>query len=446
MTARKTTKGIPCFECDGTLEAVNLPYTTTLPDVGEIVIQEVPMLKCPKCGDTVIGDEGNLFIDASLNQITGAITPAEMRQFLEQYELTHKQAAAITGYGEKNISRWVNGKMRASASVSNFFRLLIADSSAFETLKKRQWGAAAGVRYPIEERQPDKQEKMILKQVDYATLVRIHTVAAASSPKDRRTELCRLFELPDLRNFDKKVDGKVLALAAYKDTRQRFNKISGAVWMELGCRAARRMTVKPYDRDKLRAAVSQLRELTQSKLTDIIPQVRQILSEAGVALVFAPIMKQSAFRGCTCLLSPTKAVIIHSMKYRSLAQFWIILFHEIAHLILHINGVDDLFAEYEDQKKDPREQQADEWAQDTLVFSDKLIAFRARHEKPGPTQLVQFAREVKVHPAIAAEVFNRKAGTEVISYALLRMRGLFPGISDDEAVFLWKNNPLEMSS
>jgi YgiT-type zinc finger domain-containing protein len=442
MSARKTKDRIPCFECDGALEAVKLPHTTELPDIGRVVIENVPMLKCPKCGDTVLGDEGNRFIDASLDRITGSITPAEMKVFLDQYGLTHKQAAAITGYGEKNISRWVGGKMRPSASVSNFFRLLIADRSAFEKLRSRQWGAGVAVRYPAEERQPDKPEKAIMKQIDFATLVQIGFVPSTRSPQEQRTALCRRFESPDLMSLAQQAEDNLLAMAPYKDTKQKFSRISGGLWMELGCRAAQAIQVKPYDRDKLAVAVKELRELTQTKLVNVIPQVRQILADAGVVLVFAPIMKQSAFRGCTRLMSPTRAVIIHSMKYRSLAQFWLILFHEIAHLMLHITDVKDVFAEYENRKDDIREKQADEWAQDTLVYSDKLIAFSARCPKPTPEQIVAFARDVKVHTAIAAEVFNKRADAEVIPYSRLNQLGLFPNLSEEDAAFLWKNNPL----
>jgi putative zinc finger/helix-turn-helix YgiT family protein len=435
-------KNLPCFECDGTLQRVLRSQKTQLPDFGEVTVPDVPLLTCPKCGDTVLGAEGSRYMDAWLNKYTGALTPEEMRQFLEQYGLTHKQAAAITGYGEKNISRWLTGKMRPTVSVSNFFRLLIADRSAFETLKKRQWGAVTASCYPTEERQPDKQEKAILKEIDFATLVQIGFVPSTRSPQEQRTALCRRFESSDLITLAKQAKDNVLAMAAYKDTSQKFSRVSGGLWMELGCRAARNIHVKPYDRDKLAVAVKELRELTQTKLVDVIPQVRQILADAGVALVFAPTMKQSAFRGCTRLMSPTKAVIIHSMKYRNLAQFWLILFHEIAHLMLHIVRVEDVFAEYEDQKDDAREKEADEWARDTLVYSDKLIAFSARCPKPSPEQIQAFAREVKVHTAIAAEVFNKRAKAEVIPYSRLNQLGLFPNLSEEDAAFLWENNPL----
>jgi Zn-dependent peptidase ImmA (M78 family)/transcriptional regulator with XRE-family HTH domain len=435
---------LPCFECDGTLQRVLRPQMTQLPDFGEVTVPDVPVLTCPKCGDTVLGAEGSRYMDAWLNKYTGALTPEELKQFLEQYGLTHKQAAAITGYGEKNISRWLAGKMRPTVSVSNFFRLLIADRSAFETLKNRQWGAVTASCYPTEERQPDKQEKAILKEIDFATLVQIGFVPSTRSPQEQRTALCRRFESPDLITLAKQAKDNLLAMAAYKDTSQKFSRISGGLWMELGCRAARNIHVKPYDRDKLAVAVKELRELTQTKLVDVIPQVRQILADAGVALVFAPTMKQSAFRGCTRLMSPTKAVIIHSMKYRNLAQFWLILFHEIAHLMLHITGVEDVFAEYEDRRDEAREKEADEWAQDTLVYSDKLIAFSVRYPKPRPEQIEAFAREMKVHTAIAAEVFNKRAKAEVIHYSRLTQLGLFPNLSEEDAAFLWENNPLRI--
>jgi DNA-binding transcriptional regulator YiaG len=436
-------ESIPCFECDkGTLQPVLLDHATTHPRLGNLTIPAVPMLRCDCCGATVIGEEGNTYIDAFLDKALNVISPKEIQAFLDKYKLTQKRAAEITGYGEKNISRWLSGHSRPSESVSNFLRVLLAERSAFERLLMKNFPETAKSVFPAEERQPDEDEKEIMKQIDYKCLVRIGAVAAGSSPLVRRTELCRLLKVPDLTSFRDAAADKHLALAAFKDTRQQSNHVSGAIWIELGLRAAEKVEVQPYDRGKLQKAVAQLRELTQSPLTAIIPEVRRILAEAGVALVFTPCMKQSAFRGCTQLLTPTKALIIHSLKFRTVSQFWLILFHEIAHLVLHITNPGDVFEDYDDQTTDPKEMAADQWAMDTLVFSDVLIAFQARHEKPDPWQIQQFAQEVKVHPAIAAEVFNKKAGREVIKYSYLKMKGLFPHISESEAEELWRRNEL----
>ena len=133
---------LPCFECaDGVMKPVIEDFKTTLNDLGKVIIPNVPMERCNLCGDTVIGAEGNRLIDDYLDQITQAITPEEIRNFLEKYNLTQKTASQITGLGEKNISRWLSGKMRPSTSVSNFLRLLLADEKAFERLKFKNWAA-----------------------------------------------------------------------------------------------------------------------------------------------------------------------------------------------------------------------------------------------------------------------------------------------------------------
>jgi HTH-type transcriptional regulator/antitoxin HigA len=450
MKTTKQTKSleqsIPCFECEtGTLMPVLRDYKVETRGGKTLNIPAVPMLVCDQCGDCVTGDEGNTYIDAFLDKALNAISPKEIQAFLDKYKLTQKRAAELTGYGEKNISRWLSGHSRPSESVSNFLRVLLAEDSAFERLLMKNFPETAKSAFPAEERQPDEEEKKILKLVDYKSLVRIGAVAPGSSPLVRRTELCRLLNVPDLTSFRDAAANKHRAMAAFKDTKQQSNHVSGAIWIALGLRAAEKMEMKPYDRAKLQKAVSQLRELTQAPLTGIIPEVRRILADAGVALVFAPCMKQSAFRGCTQLLTPTKAVIIHSLKYRTVSQFWLILFHEIAHLVLHITNPGDVFEDYDDQSTDPRETAADDWARDTLVFSDALIAFQARHEKPEPWQIQQFAQEVKVHPAIAAEVFNKKAGREVIKYGYLKLKGLFPHISEAEAEELWKRNELAVN-
>ena len=153
---------MPCFECDsGTMLPVTLEHHTSHPKLGEITIPGVPMLRCDHCGDTVIGQEGSARIDAFLSVALSSISPAEIQQFLDKYNLSQKQASAITGLGEKNISRWLNGHGRASESVSNFLGVLLADSQAFERLKQKNFTPAENAAYPAEERQPGAEEKEV---------------------------------------------------------------------------------------------------------------------------------------------------------------------------------------------------------------------------------------------------------------------------------------------
>jgi HTH-type transcriptional regulator/antitoxin HigA len=361
-------QAMPCFECEsGTLHPVTLDHATSHPKLGEITIPGVPMFRCDGCGDTVIGHEGSARIDAFLSAKLNSISPEEIQRFLDKYKLSQKQASAITGLGEKNICRWLNGHSRASESVSNYLRVLLADSQAFERLKQKNFSPAENATYPAEERQPDVEEKAVLKDIDFKGLAKYGILGNPSSPRDKRTIVCHTFGQPNLVDFASQLDETSGKIAAFKDTDQQCSAISSGLWILLGERAAARIETHPYHRDKLKDAIPQLRELSQFPLEAVFPEVRDTLAKAGVALVITPILAKSALRGCARLLTTRKAVINLSIKYRNYSTFWITLFHEIAHLLLHINSPEDIIPEYENQKDDDNERTANRWAYDTLL-------------------------------------------------------------------------------
>lgn len=136
-------ESVPCFECEaGMLQPVVQDYTSHHPTLGEVTIPGVRMLRCDRCGDTVLGEEGNQRIDAWFDKGLNAISPEEIQSFLSKYGLTQKEASRITGLGEKNISRWASGRARPSESVSNLLRLLLADKSTFERLRQKDFGTS----------------------------------------------------------------------------------------------------------------------------------------------------------------------------------------------------------------------------------------------------------------------------------------------------------------
>lgn len=412
-------------------------YTIELKSLGKVTIPTVPMQQCDCCGDTVIDGDGSEYIDDYIDRATNALRPEELHNFLEKYDLTQKEAAQITGYGEKNISRWLSGRARATASVSNFFRTLIAEPSAFERLKAKNW-SVPDPKGQFVGRMPDAEEKEVLRCLDFPKLSKMGLVSGATKLTDRRTEICELFGHENLIEFGEFAESASEGIAAFKDTSQQSKAISSGVWIRLGEMAAEHIKVATYDRNKLREVIPELREFTQRAPEEVIKEVQATLAKAGVALVFVPIMKHTALRGCTRLLDSSKALIIHGVKYKTLSQFWRVLFHEIAHLILHIESPTDVFAEYSNASEDEREVEADEWASNTLVYQNDLTEFATRHRKPELRQLVEFSKKIKVHPAIAADMFNQRAGEKVIDYGYLTNKGLYPRFTDEQLTQLWK--------
>ncbi len=142
-----------CFECEsGILEPVVEDFAIHHPQLGEVRVPDVSLLRCNQCGCSVLGDSGNAHIDHWLDRKLRAISPEEIRRFLRKYSLTQREASQITGLGEKNLCRWLGGRSRASESVSNLLRLLLADEAAFERLRRRDFDESSEPTTPTKKR------------------------------------------------------------------------------------------------------------------------------------------------------------------------------------------------------------------------------------------------------------------------------------------------------
>ncbi len=435
MSTLEEKKSTPCFECEGgVLKSIQKDYVSKHKTLGEITIPSVSMEQCDQCGELLIGHIGSKQIDTFIRKKLNCITPEEVSEFLTKYGLTQKQAFELTGYAEKNFSRWVSGKSRPSESVSKFLRLLLNSEEAYFMLKDGKADADEKIiQFPAEHRQPDAEEKEIIKGIDYKVLAERGVVKATTKFDEKRTELCKSEDCIDLREYRDKMFAQCERIVAFKDNTEASTSLGCGSWIRLGERSALKTKTALYDRDKLISAVDELRELTQFPLEhpETVEKVKEILAGAGVALVFVPSLKNSSLRGCTKRLSDSKAMLLHGLKYKSVAQFWVILFHEIAHLILHIKTSEDIFPEYKDRRSDEKEIEADRWAYDKLVSEDKSLEFTSKHIKPMPWQVKNFAQSIKVHPAVVAEVLYHRNGKKYISHSHLNKEGLFPYISEE---------------
>ena len=115
-----------------------LSFKTTL-DGKAVSIPKVEMERCDNCAESFLTPAGSRHVDNWLDEKSETITTAELQNFLNKYKLTQKQAAEILKIGEKNFSRWLNGRQRVSASMSNYIRTLTAVPEAFHRLKNRDF-------------------------------------------------------------------------------------------------------------------------------------------------------------------------------------------------------------------------------------------------------------------------------------------------------------------
>jgi HTH-type transcriptional regulator / antitoxin HigA len=134
----------------------------------------------------------------------------------------------------------------------------------------------------------------------------------------------------------------------------------------------------------------------------------EYLANHGIHLVCIPHLPRTHLDGAALQLADGTPVIGLTLRYDRLDNFWFCLLHELAHVGRHMDGksddafVDDLsLRDVGGMSRDPKEEEADEWAEKALIPSDVWRASRIE-ENPSAGAVVELARRLSIHPAIIA--------------------------------------------
>jgi addiction module HigA family antidote len=180
--------------------------------------------------------------------------------------------------------------------------------------------------------------------------------------------------------------GRVWGAAAvsYRQTRKFAKSVESiAAWVRATELQADDIQVSEFSRDRLVAAIEPLRRLSRDPVDAIEDPARELCANAGVALVWIPELPHTGISGCARWLTPTKAMIALTMRYKTDDQLWFTLFHEVGHVLFHLNKtsfvIDNPEAELSDGVVDPEmqklEDEANRFAADTLIPPAELSAF-----------------------------------------------------------------------
>ena len=137
-------------------------------------------------------------------------------------------------------------------------------------------------------------------------------------------------------------------------------------------------------------------------------RAQQFLAKHGIPLVIVRHLNKTYLDGATLRLGDSRPVIGLTLRYDRIDNFWFCLLHELAHVGRHLDRnqgdtfIDDqTLRRMEGTQVDPREAQADEWAEEALIPQKKWEA-SAIQKRPRPQAVMELAHELQIHPAIVA--------------------------------------------
>lgn len=183
-------------------------------------------------------------------------------------------------------------------------------------------------------------------------------------------------------------------VATHFRTSAAFASLEGAVslWLRQGELEASLVDTETWAPNALRARLPDIVGLSRiAKPARFLPRLKQLLAEAGVALVVLRAPNQCRASGASRLIRPDKAMILLSFRYRSDDHFWFTVLHEIGHLLLHGARA---FVDEDDTPDDECEREANGFAASVIVPAKSWE--RLEEFEPSYKDITRFAVSVGV--------------------------------------------------
>lgn len=142
----------------------------------------------------------------------------------------------------------------------------------------------------------------------------------------------------------------------------------------------------------------------------IVRGLPAILAKHGIILVYVQSLPGMMADGAFFRLSTRHPVIAMSLRFPRLDYFWFTLLHELAHLVLHNNELEEpVFFDVEGEERDRAEKAANRLAKDSMVDRESWRNCEPKFD-PSDKALHAYAAEQGVHPSLVAGLLRKESG------------------------------------
>ncbi len=322
-----------------------------------------------------------------------AVPPGQtLLETIESRGMTQADLARRTGRTPKLINEIVQGKAPITPDTAlQFERVLGVPAQFWNNLESNY----RSDKTRIEERRRLENEGAWLEKFPVSALIKLGAIQKKTNRGDQVSELLRFFGVASPSAWNGVWSE---CQVAYRHS-PAFTSSPEALasWLRLGELAAERISCAPYSKETFLSALSTVRHLTTTPPDIFEPGVRDLCSEAGVAVAFVPELRGTHLSGAARWLSPDKALIQLSLRHNSDDHLWFAFFHEAGHVLRH--GRKDIFVD-DDGNGTQQEEEANRFARDFLIppeLFDTFIGSVAHYTK---ASILEFARQVGVAPGI----------------------------------------------
>lgn len=319
---------------------------------------------------------------------------ASIRGLLERRNVPIADAAAYLGVAPDVADQLLQSACEIDSSIAEKLSAALGATPEFWVTREKNFRAAMEL---ANRREEEAAEREWLRSLPFADMTRFGWVPAAQTPQERVAVAKSYFDVKDLDQWGARYR-KELAVAAFRTSpAHESSPASTAAWLRQAELQAERLPCAHWSPRSFEAALDEARKLTRLKdPARFLPRLQELCAECGVAVVVVRSPSGCRASGATRFLSPEKALVALSFRFRSDDQFWFTFFHEAGHLLLHAKEA--FFLEDDSEATSEEEKEANAFAAELLI----PLSFRSELERlpTNANSIIRFAVRVGVAPGI----------------------------------------------
>lgn len=278
--------------------------------------------------------------------------------------ITQAEFATRVGTNEKTLSYLVNGQANITNDLAKKLSVMLGTS-------EKVWlDLQCTYDQQLIEIQKEKdfdEQTRLARMIDYKYFIDVAGLESANNTNEKITNLCKYFKVADLRIL-LSPDFLVSYQTDVNSVNEK-NVINSRAWVQTAINISNNVQTKPYNSQKLKTAIPEIKKMTTQKPEKCITRLEKIFAESGVAFVILPNLKNSGVNGAVKWVKDDRVVLAMNEKSLNSDSFWFLLFHEIKHVMQR--KVKKTFISYNEEKmieeNQRLEEEADKFAANCLI-------------------------------------------------------------------------------
>ena len=319
-------------------------------------------------------------------------------EIIEDMGITQAEFAIRMGTTSKTLSQLINGQANISNDLAQKLSTMLGTSIEFWLNLQTAFDEKV---IEISKAKAIDEQAEIVAVIDYSYFVKLVNLPAVRTMREKIENLCSFFKIADLRIL--KQNDFLVNFRSGIATVEEKNLINSRAWLQTALNVASEIETAPFNAEKLKSYVPEIRRMTLQDPEVFLPRLREIFSECGVAFVLLPYLKNSGINGAVKWINQDRVVLAMNDRRLNADTFWFSLFHEIKHVLQQKTKTVFVSTNKQDMKAldDKLETEADYFAQNTLIPAKEYRQF-APSKYTSDAEIIAFAKRIGIHPGVVA--------------------------------------------